>query len=125
MGLAEIRNGVTRGLSGAKDFLGRAWHGGVKLAQGIDQYAGIARGMIRAVAPVVGAMAGGPASTAVGATPGGGMKALGAYDRLKTEAMNHSNQMGSVVAAAQRDMGVEGASGSCLLSCEHKRLPWH
>ena len=105
MGLAEIRNSVTRGLGGAKNFLGRAWHGGVTFAQGIDQYAGIARGMIGAVAPVVGAMAGGPVSTAVGAALGGGMKALGAYDRLKTEAMNHSNQMGSVVAAAKRGMG--------------------
>ena len=104
MGLAEIRNSVTRGLSGAKSFLGRAWHGGVKLAHGLDQYAGIARGVIGAVAPMVGSMTG-PIGQAVGAPVGGGMKALGAYDRLKSEAMTQGNQLCNVAAAAKRGMG--------------------
>ena len=104
MGLSEIRNSVTRGLSGAKNFLGRAWHGGVEFAKHIDEYAGMARGVIGAVAPVVGSMTG-PVGQAVGAAVGGGMKALGAYDRLKTKAMAQGNQIGNVAAAAKRGIG--------------------
>ncbi len=61
----------------------------------------MARGAIGAVAPVLGSMTG-PVGQAVGAAVGGGMKALGAYDRLKTEAMNQTNQIGNVAAAAKR-----------------------
>ena len=104
MGLSEIYHGISRGLSGAKGFVGRAWHGGMKFAQGLDQYAGVARGVLGAVAPAVGTLSG-PVGTAVGAAVGGGMQALGAYDRLKMDAMNQGNQMAGVVAAAKRGIG--------------------
>ena len=67
----------------------------------IDQYAGIARGVIGAVAPVVGGLSG-PVGTAVGAAVGGGMQALSAYDRLKTEAMHGYNQAAQVGTALKR-----------------------
>ena len=67
----------------------------------IDNYAGIAKGVIGAVAPVVGSMSG-PIGTAVGAAVGGGVQALGAYDRLKSEAMNQHNQLANVGAAVKR-----------------------
>ena len=102
MGLAEISNGISRGLRGAKSFVGRAYHGGMKFARGLDQYATTARNVIGAVAPMVGELAGGPMGGALGSAVGGGMKALGAYDRLKTEAMHHANTVGNVAAAAKR-----------------------
>ena len=101
MGLSRIYNGVSRGLSGAKSFVGRAFHG-VKFAQGLDQYAGVARGVIGAVASMVGGMSG---PVGAGAAVGGGMKALGAYDRLKMDAMNQGNQIAGVAAAARRGLG--------------------
>ena len=76
MGLGGLYDNVSRGLSNAKQFLGRAYHGGVKFAQGLDQYAGVARNVIGAVAPMVGSMSG-PMGSALGAAVGGGMKALG------------------------------------------------
>ena len=65
---------------------------------------GIARGMIGAVAPVVGQLSG-PVGSAVGAAVGAGAQALGQYDRLKMEAMNQGNQVANVGAAIKRGMG--------------------
>ena len=67
-----------------KDFLGGAYRSSVKFAQGLDQYAGIARNVLGAVAPVVGSLSG-PMGGAVGSAVGAGMKALGTYDTLKTQ----------------------------------------
>ena len=58
MGLGGLYDNISQGLSNAKGFLGRAYHGGVKFAQGLDRYAGLARGVIGAVAPMVGSMGG-------------------------------------------------------------------
>ena len=58
MGLGGLYDNVSRGLSSAKNFLGRAYHGGVKFAQGLDQYVGVAPNVIGAVAPMVGSMGG-------------------------------------------------------------------
>ena len=104
MGLGGLYDNVSRGLSNAKQFLGRAYHGGVKFAQNLDQYAGVARNVIGAVAPMVGSMSG-PMGSALGAAVGGGMKALGAYDRLKMDTMNQTNQMANVASAARRGLG--------------------
>ena len=104
LGLGGLYDNVSRGLSSAKNFLGRAYHGGVKFAQGLDQYAGVARNVIGAVAPMVGSM-GGPVGQGLGAAVGGGVKALGAYDRLKMDTMNQTNQMANVAAAARRGLG--------------------
>ena len=104
MGLGGLYDNVSRGLSNAKGFLGRAYHGGVKFAQGLDRYAGLARNVIGAVAPVVGSMSG-PMGQALGAAVGTGVKALGTYDRLKMDTMNQVNQVGNVAAAARRGLG--------------------
>ena len=104
MGRGGLYDNVSRGLSSAKNLLGRAYHGGVKFAQGLDQYAGVARNVIGAVAPMVGSM-GGPMVQALDAAVGGGMKALGAYDRLKMDTMNQANQMANVASAARRGLG--------------------
>ena len=104
MGLSEIQQGVSRGLRGAKDFLGRAYSHTMKFAHGLDQFMGSARGVIGAVAPVLGQMSG-PVGQVVGAAIGGGMQGLGAYDRLKTEAMSQANQIGNVSAAVKRGLG--------------------
>ena len=103
MGLGSLYDEMTRGLSSADNYLGRAYHGGVKFAQNLDQYAGVARNVIGAVAPMVGSMSG-PMGQALGAAVGGGMKALGAYDRLKMDTMNQTNQMANVAAAAKRGL---------------------
>ena len=103
MGLGSLYDEMTRGLSSATNYLGRAYHGGVKFAQNLDQYAGVARNVIGAVAPMVGSMSG-PMGQALGAAVGGGMKALGAYDRLKMDTMNQTNQMANVAAAAKRGL---------------------
>ena len=87
-----------------KRFLGQAYHEGKKFLSHLDNYAGIAKGVIGAVAPVVGQMSG-PIGTAVGAAVGGGVQALGGYDRLKMEAMNQGNQIANVGAAIKRGMG--------------------
>ena len=104
MGLGGLYDNVSWGLSNAKQFLGRAYHGGVKFAQNLDQYAGVARNVIGAVAPMVGIM-GGPVGQALGAAVGGGMKALGGYDRLKMDTMSQTNQMANVASAARRGLG--------------------
>ena len=104
MGLGGLYDNVSRGLSNAKQFLGHAYHGGVKFTQGLDQYAGAARNVIGAVAPMVGSMSG-PMGSALGAAVGGGMKALGAYDRLKMDTMNQTNLMANVASAARRGLG--------------------
>ena len=52
---------------------------------------------------MVGSM-GGPMGQALGAAVGGGMKALGAYDRLKMDTMNQTNQMANVASAARRGL---------------------
>ena len=104
MGLGGLYDNVSRGLSSAKNFLGRAYHGGVKFAQGLDQYAGVARNVIGAVAPMVGSM-GGPVGQALGTAVGGGVTALGAYDRLKMDTMSQTKQMANVAAAARHSLG--------------------
>ena len=87
-----------------KRFLGHAYHEGKKFLGHVDKYAGIARSVIGAAAPVVGSMSG-PIGSAVGAAVGGGMQALGQYDRLKSEAMNQHNQIAKVGAAVKRGIG--------------------
>ena len=105
MGLADIKNTVSRGMRGTAKFLGRAYHGGMKFASNLDRYAGLAKNVVGAVAPMVGELAG-PVGGAVGAAVGAGMKGLGAYDRLKTEAMSQANMIGNVAAATKR--GIAG-----------------
>ena len=48
-----------------------------------------------------------PISATIGvlSAVGGGMQALGQYDRLKMEAMNQGNQVGQVGAAIKRGIG--------------------
>ena len=103
MGLQRIYHQVHRGFQIAKGFLGNAYKVGGGLLQGMDRYASLARNVIGAVAPIAGSMSG-PVGQAVGAAVGGGMKALGTYDSLKTEAMAQGAQMGNVVAAARRGL---------------------
>ena len=55
-----------QGVSNAKHFLGNAYRGVSKFAGQMDRYAGIARNVIGAVAPVAGALSG-PVGSAVGA----------------------------------------------------------
>ena len=104
MGLSNIYHNLAGGYSGVQSFLGRAYQGGIKFAHNVDQYAGVARKVLGAVAPIAGAMSG-PVGSAVGAAVGGGIKALGAYDRLKMDAMNQGNQIANVAAAAKRGLG--------------------
>ena len=76
-----------------------------KFLSGLDKYAGVARNVTGEVAPLAGTLGAGPIGTAVvGAAVGGSMKALGAYDRLKTEAMSPAGQLGNVAAAAKRGL---------------------
>ena len=89
--------------SNAKHFLGNAYRGVSKFGMNLDKYAGIARNVVGAVAPVAGALSG-PVGSAVGAGLGAAMKGLSAYDSLKTEAMGQMNQMGNVAAAARRGL---------------------
>ena len=92
-----------QGVSNAKHFLGNAYRGVSKFAGNLDKYAGIARNVVGAVAPVAGALSG-PVGSAVGAGLGAAMKGLSAYDSLKSEAMGQMNQMGNVAAAARRGL---------------------
>ena len=103
MGLQRIYHQVSRGFQTTKNFLGKAYKAGGNFMQGMDRYAGVARTIIGAVAPVAGAMTG-PIGAAVGAGLSTGMKALGTYDRLKTEAMTQGNQIGNIAAAASRGL---------------------
>ena len=92
-----------QGVSNAKHFLGNAYRGVSKFAGNLDKYAGIARNVVGAVAPVAGALSG-PVGSAVGAGLGAAMKGLSTYDSLKSEAMGQMNQMGNVAAAARRGL---------------------
>ena len=104
MGLSRLTHNIQQGFQTGKRFLGHAYHEGKKFLSHIDNYAGIAKNVIGAVAPVVGSL-GGPVGKVVGAAVGGGMQAIGAYDRLKSEAMNQHNQIANVGAAVKRGMG--------------------
>ena len=87
-----------------KKFRGRAYRGVSKFAGQMDHYAGLAKNVVGAVAPVAGALSG-PVGAAVGAGLGVAMKGLSAYDSLKSEAMGHMSQAGNVAAAAKRGLG--------------------
>ena len=87
-----------------KKFFGHAYHEGKKFLSHLDNYAGVARGVIGAVAPVVGQLSG-PVGSAVGAAVGAGAHALEQYDRLKMEAMSQHKQVAQVGSAIQRGMG--------------------
>ena len=104
MGLSRLTHNIQHGIMSGKRMLSQAYTGGRKFLSHLDNYAGIARNVIGAVAPVVGQLSG-PVGQAVGAAVGGGMQALGQYDRLKMEAMNQGNQMGQVGAAIKRGIG--------------------
>ena len=96
--------GPLTAFSKGSKFLGHAYTEGKKFLSHLDNYVGIAKNVIGAVAPVVGQMSG-PIGTAVGAAVGGGVQALGGYDRLKMEAMNQHNQVANVGAAIKRGIG--------------------
>ena len=104
MGLSRLTHGIQQGFMHGKRFLGQAYTDGKKFLSHLDNYAGIARGVIGAVAPVVGQLSG-PVGSAVGAAVGAGAQALGQYDRLKMEAMNQGNQVANVGAAIKRGIG--------------------
>ena len=104
MGKQSFSNRLYRGVSNAKSFLGNAYRGVSKFAGKLDHYAGLAKNVIGAVAPVAGALSG-PVGAAVGSAIGMGMKGLSAYDSLKHEALGHMNQAGNVAAAAKRGLG--------------------
>ena len=69
----------------------------------IDQYAGLTRNVIGAVAPIAGSLTG-PVGTAVGSAISAGVQGLGMYDRLKSETMAQANQVGNVIAAGKRGL---------------------
>ena len=104
MGLSRLTHNLQQGFMSGKRFLGQAYTGGKKILKHLDNYAGIARGVIGAVAPVVGQLSG-PVGSAVGTAVGAGVQALGQYDRLKMEAMNQRNQVANVGAAIKRGLG--------------------
>ena len=95
MGLSRLTHGIQQGFMHGKRFLGQAYGEGKKFLRHLDNYAGVARNVIGAVAPVVGQLSG-PVGSAVGTAVGAGVQALGQYDRLKMEAMNQGNQVGQV-----------------------------
>ena len=101
MGLRRIYQQVNRGFQSTKNFLGNAYSASSRFLSGLDKYAGVVRNVIGEVAPVAGALTG-PLGSAVGTGVSAAMKGLGAYDRLKTEAMTQANQLGNVAAAATR-----------------------
>ena len=104
MGLHRIYHQVNRGFQTAKGFWGETRaRPRAKFCRELDKYAGVARGVIGEVAPVAGALTG-PIATAVGTGLGAAMRGLGAYDRLKTEAMTQANQLVNVAAAAKRGL---------------------
>ena len=88
------------GVSYAKKFLGNAYRGVAKFAGNMDKYAGIAKNVVGAVAPIAGALTG-PVGGAVGAGLGAAMKGLSAYDSLKTEAMGQMSQIGERSCGSQ------------------------
>ena len=101
--IKHLTQRIGKGLCDAKSFMGNAYHQGSKFLGTVDRYAGIARKVIGAVAPVAGALTG-PTGAAVGAAVSLGMKGLSAYDSLKTEAMGHMNQAMQVGLAAKRGL---------------------
>ena len=101
--IKHLTQRIGKGLCDAKSFMGNAYHQGSKFLGSVDRYAGIARKVIGAVAPVAGALTG-PTGAAVGAAVSMGMKGLSMYDNLKTEAMGHMNQMAQVGLAAKRGL---------------------
>ncbi len=70
----------------------------------IDHYAGLAKDVVGAIAPVAGALSSGPVGAAVGTGLGVAMKGLSAYDSLKSEAMVQMSQVGNVAAVAKRGL---------------------
>ena len=104
MGINTFSSRLNRGVSNAKNFLGSAYRGVSKFAGTLDRYAGIARDVVGAVAPVAGALTG-PVGGAVGSGLGVAMRGLSAYDSLRSEAMGHMAQAGNVAAAAKRGLG--------------------
>ena len=103
-GLSWLTHGIQQGFMHGKRFLGQAYTDGKKFLSHLDNYAGIARGVIGAVAPVVGQLSG-PVGSAVGAAVGAGAQALGQYDRLKMEAMSQGSKVANVGAAIKRGLG--------------------
>ena len=103
MGIRSFSSRLNRGVSNAKNFLGNAYRGVSKFAGQLDKYAGLARNVTGAVAPMAGALTG-PVGEAVGTGVGVAMRGLSAYDSLKSEAMGQMNQMGNVAAAARRGL---------------------
>ncbi len=63
MGLQHNYNTVHRGFQNAKGLIGNTYTATGKFLSGLDKYAGIARGVIGEVAPVVGELTG-PIGTA-------------------------------------------------------------
>ena len=104
MGIDSLSRSLGRHFSSAKGFLGNAYKGVSKFANTLDHYARIAKGVVGAVAPVAGALTGGPVGSAVGAGLGVAMRGLSAYDSLKSEAMGHMNQAAQVATAAKRGL---------------------
>ena len=76
MGLSRLTHGIQQGFMHGKRFFGQAYTGGKKFLSHLDNYAGIARGVIGAVAPVVVQLCGSVGS-AVGSAVGAGVQALG------------------------------------------------
>ena len=104
MGINSLSRRFNRGVSNAKNFLGRAYRGVSKFAGNLDGYMNTAKNVIGAVAPVAGALTG-PVGSAVGTGLGVAMKGMSAYDFLKSEAMGHMAQAGNVASAAKRGLG--------------------
>ena len=71
MGLSRLTRGIQQGFMHGKRFLGQAYTDGKKFLSHLDNYAGLARSVIGAVAPVVGQLSG-PVGQAVGAAVGAG-----------------------------------------------------
>ena len=104
MGLSRLTHNIAQGFMSGKRFLGHAYSEGKKFLGHLDQYAGMAKNVIGAVAPVVGSLSG-PIGSAVGAAVGGGVQALDQYDQLSMQAMNQHNQLANVGTAIKRGMG--------------------
>ena len=103
MGLSQFYKTLNRGAHNVKSFLGNAYSQGSKFLSNIDQYAGVARNVIGAVAPIAGSLTG-PVGAAVGSAVSAGVQGLGMYDKLKSETMAQANQVGNVLAAGKRGL---------------------
>ena len=80
---------------------GNAYSIGSKIASTVDRHTGTFRRIVRAVAPMTGALTG-PVGSAVGTGINLAMKTLSTYDSLKNEAMGHMFQASQVALAAKR-----------------------